>query len=142
MTYKGLLGKTTDSVLSCTLYQLTPPNTDRSCRKQMGNLTRMLSIVFIVLWTTYCEVLCTHGNLEYHHLLRAAHSDEQPLRGSQLYIFRGLVVLRELSGGTLFHPLCPCLLYRLSHESMEYCCTGLPARGPQAEGINEHRTER
>ena len=39
--------------------------------------------------------------MEYHHLQRAAHSDEQPLRGSQLYIFRGVVVLRELSGGTL-----------------------------------------
>ena len=89
-----------------------------SCRQQMGNLTIMLSIVFIVLWITYCEVLCTHGNLEYHHLLRAAHSDEQPLRGSQLYIFRGLVVLRELSGGTLTHSLFPCLLNRSSNESM------------------------
>ena len=50
-------------------------------------------------------------------------------------------MLRELSGGTLIHSLCPCLLNRSSHESMEHCCTGLHARGPQAEGINEHRTE-
>ena len=58
-------------------------------------------------------------------------------------MFRVHVVLRELIEWwySCSPALCPCLLNRPSHESMEHCCAGLPARGPQAEGINEYRTE-